>query len=69
MAEKDEKNRMRVNEKKDDASLGDEKGEKSKNVRMASAVMMREMQSAESVQMIQKRKKDDAKERERRRID
>ena len=65
MAEKDEKNRMRVNEKKDDASLGDEKGEKSKNVRMASAVMMREMQIAESVQMIEKRKKDDAKERRR----
>ena len=41
MAENDEKNGMRVNEKKDDVSLGEEKGEKSKNVRVASAVMMR----------------------------
>ena len=69
MAENDEKNGVRVNEKKDDASLGEEKGEKSKNVRMASAVMMIEMQNAENVQMIERKRRMMLRRGERKRVD
>ena len=65
MSSNGEKNGMSVNEKKDDVMLGEEKGEKSKNVRMLSAVMMREMQIAESVVMIQERKKEKSRIKKR----
>ena len=54
-------------DRKDDDSVEDKKGEKSKIVRVASAVMMREMQIAENVQMNEKKKKDDAKEKRKER--